>query len=66
MKIENHDCFLIDDGTMDTVIKIDGQVFRYDRDFVIDSGYRDIDGRMTESGFYALCEDAIEQMAMTE
>ena len=29
MNIDGHDCFLGDDGTLDTVIEVDGKEFRF-------------------------------------
>ncbi len=49
---------LLDDGTMDTVISVDGIEHRFDGDYA--SEYRDEDGAMTVEGLEALGRDAIE------
>lgn len=55
-----HSVFLMDDGTLDTVIKVDGKAFRYDADFA--SHYRKSNGEMTREGLRALANDAISGM----
>lgn len=57
MQIKGHECFLGDDGTLDTVIVIDGEEVR-----LADTSYaRDPDtGEMTDQGFIEICEELIE------
>ena len=50
-------CYLEDDGTMDTVISINGIEYRYDGEYCCD--FRDEDGSMTEDGFFALIEETL-------
>ena len=52
------ECYLIDDGTLDTVIEVDGVEHRFDGGFA--SYYRQPDGSLEESGFKELCKMAIE------
>ena len=52
------ECYLVDDGTMDTVISIEGQEFRFDSEYA--SEYRDDDGAMTTDGFFALVEITLD------
>ena len=49
----------MDDGTLDTVIEIDGMEHRFSTEFASD--YRDSDGSLSGSGFTALCKMAIEE-----
>ena len=58
MQIDNHECYLVDDGTLDTVISVNGIEFHYDTEFA--SQFRDETGAMTEIGFKNLCEIAID------
>ncbi len=51
-----HDVYLCDDGTMDTVIEVDGHEVRFDDC----SEHRDADGAMTRRGLRALAIDACE------
>jgi len=60
MTIEGHECWLVDDGTLDTVISIDGEDYRFSTDYA--SAYRDENGDMTESGFSDLCMEVIEDL----
>jgi len=53
-----YECSLVDDGTLDTVIEIDGTEHRFDGDYT--SFYRDKNGAMTEKGFIELCKKCIE------
>lgn len=58
--IEGHRVRLIDDGTLDTVLSVDGCQHRYSQDFAEE--FRDpCDGHMTEDGFFALAETAIDE-----
>jgi hypothetical protein len=54
-----YECYLIDDGTLDTVIEIDGIEHRFNGQFA--SYCRDKEGAMTETGFKELCELAIDE-----
>jgi hypothetical protein len=51
-----HEVFLGDDGTLDTVITVDGIDVRYGET----DEYRDADGAMTRRGLRALAIDACE------
>ena len=55
-----YECCLLDDGSLDTVISIDGKEIRLDSEYA--SQYRDEDGTMTEKGFIKLCWEEIEVM----
>ena len=58
--IENkkHECSLLDDGSLDTVIEIDGIEHRYNGEFVFH--YRNDDGSLKDEGFKELCKMAID------
>ena len=56
-KSKMFDCFLIDDGTLDTVISVNGTDHRFDCEYA--SVHRDADGSMKEEGFTALCREII-------
>ena len=60
MKIDGHNCWLVDDGTLDTVISVDGEEVRFDCEYA--SEFRDTDGSMTETGFLQLAEEAIDSL----
>jgi len=51
-----HDVSLCDDGTMDTVIDVDGHEVRFDGEFA--AGFRGRDGAMTRRGLRELAIDA--------
>ena len=53
------ECYLIDDGTLDTVIEVDGIEHRFDGEFA--NQYRDKNGTMTKKGFIELCKECIEE-----
>ncbi len=55
---KTYDCYLGDDGTMDTVIVIDGREFRYSDT----SHLRDEAGALTDEGFYELCHECIDDL----
>jgi hypothetical protein len=57
-KGEEHEVFLVDSGTLDTVIKVDGKEQTYSQEFAAE--FRDAEGTMTESGLVALAKDAID------
>ena len=61
-----YECYLIDDGTLDTVIEIDGIEHRFNGDFASyylynGSNRYDKEGAMTETGFKELCELIIDE-----
>ena len=55
---KEQEVFLMDDGTMDTVIKVNSKEYRYDCEFA--SRFRRKDGSMTQKGLIKLAEDALE------
>lgn len=55
MKLGKYEVTLIDDGTLDTVIAVNGIEFRFNEDNV-----RDNDGTLSHEGFLYLAEQAIE------
>ena len=58
MKYGNYEVRLIDDGTLDTIISVNGKQFRYSQDFA--GEYRDAtSGALGEDGFFALADIAI-------
>lgn len=58
MKINGHEVKLVDDGTLDTVVNVDGVEMRYDQEYVAD--FRDPElGSLTDEGFDALMEQAV-------
>ena len=50
------ECYLIDDGTLDTVIQIDGIEHRFSSEYV----KRDEDRSLSDEEFYRLAEEVIE------
>ena len=56
MEYKGYHCHLIDDGTLDTVIEINGVEFRYGDT----SYYRRSNGELTRNGFRQLCDECIE------
>lgn len=59
MNIDGHECYLGDDGTLDTVIVVDGHEFRLSET----SWARDPDtGAMTDEGFIELCKECIDDV----
>lgn len=58
MKIEGHDVFLRDEGTLDTVLTVDGCRHSFDHETAAD--HRDERGALTDEGFKALAEEALE------
>jgi len=65
MKITDHennqfDVYLVDDGTIDTVIDVNGKEFRFDSEFA--SFWRDEDGTLSEEGLKELALDALSNM----
>ena len=57
MMIDGHECYLGEDGTLDTVIVIDGRDHRFNAEYA--SYYRDGSGAMTEEGFIELATECI-------
>ena len=55
---EVYECYLGDDGTLDTVIIVNNQEYR----FGDTSHCRDNDGAMTDEGFRELCCECIEDL----
>ena len=53
-----HEVFLSDDGTLDTVIEVDGHEVRFDGEHA--SSYRTRDGVMTDRGLRALAIEALQ------
>lgn len=62
MMIEGYECYLVDDGTLDTVISIDGTEHRFDTEYA--SHYRDADGGISDENFRELCLVAIRDIEM--
>ena len=61
MEIDGHECYLGDDGTLDTVIVVDGHEFRFSQEYA--SHCRDQDtGAMTDDGFVELARECIEDL----
>lgn len=57
--IEGHKVFLRDEGTLDTVLTVDGCRHAFDHEYAADM--RDaLNGHLTTDGFYALAEEAID------
>jgi len=54
---KKYKCGLVDDGSLDTIVEIDGIEHRYSGEFA--SNYRNDDGSLTDEGFKELCEIAI-------
>jgi hypothetical protein len=58
------DVHLVDDGTMDTVIDIEGREFRFDPEFA--SYWRDEEGALSEEGLKELALDALANIEEEE
>ena len=58
MLLNHHEVLLVDDGTLDTVISVDGEQYRYDAEYA--AMFRDGDGTLTEEGFIELAKESIE------
>ena len=54
---EIYEVFLIDDGTLDTIISINDKEFRFSSEYA--EIYRDKEGYMTEEGLRELAEETI-------
>lgn len=60
MMIEGHECFLVDDSTLDTVISVDGEEHRFDTMYASRCKYKDgIMPVMSDSSFRELCVEII-------
>ncbi len=57
---KTYECSLEDDGTLDTVIMVDGEAHRFDSEYA--SHYRNDDGEMLWEGFKALCQECIADL----
>lgn len=62
-KGKSWEVFLRDDGTLDTVITVNGMEVRYDGEYA--SAYRAKDGSMTAKGLRTLAIEAIEDDAVS-
>ena len=59
-----HDAYLCDDGTLDTVLEVDGHEVRFDTEYA--STWRDVrDGTMTIDGIIALSREACDDGMLT-
>ena len=56
---KEYECNLIDDGTLDTVIEIDGIEHRYS--WETGSDMRNYDGSIIESRFVEVCKQTIDE-----
>ena len=56
---KEHQVFLCDDGTLDTVISVDGKEHRFDGEYA--SQFRKRDGSMTAKGLRALAIEVLEE-----
>ena len=55
-----HEVYLCDDGTMDTVIKVDGEVHRFDSEYA-SHVYRRRNGELTKRGLRGLALEVLGQ-----
>ena len=55
---KDHDIFLVDDGTLDTVIEFDLRDYRFSSEFA--SAYKDKYGRVTDEGLEELANHIVE------
>ena len=53
-----HEVYLEDDGTMDTVISVDGKENRFDSEYAAE--YRNESGDMTKAGLRSLAVECLE------
>lgn len=53
-----HDVVLVDDGTLDTVIRVDGRECRFDSDDTVE--YRRPNGSMRTEGLRSMAEEACD------
>lgn len=56
--LNRHNVKLCDDGSLDTVIEVDGKEHRFSTEFA--SQYRKKDGSMTIKGLFELAKEVIE------
>ena len=56
---ENYECYLVDNGTIDTVISVNGHEIVFSHEFACD--FRTLDGDFTDNSFRELCEIAIDE-----
>jgi hypothetical protein len=61
---KEYSVYLLDDGTMDTVIQVNGKEARFDGEYT--AQYRDKDGAMTEQGLITLAKEAIDSGMIDE
>ena len=58
---KEYDCYLGDDGTLDTVIIVNGREVTFGQEWA--GPYRDPDtGELTTEGFVELCQDCFEDL----
>ena len=60
---KNYDCYLVDYGTLDTVIKVNGKEYIYSQEYACN--FRDDNGMMTDDSFIELCRESIEAYEIT-
>jgi hypothetical protein len=60
MKYKGYEIYLADDGTLDTVINIDGIDIHFDCEYA--SQYRTLDGKMKIKGLKLLVDEIIKEM----
>lgn len=58
MIIERHEVFLVDDGTLDTVISVDGSRVTFSQEYA--AQHRNKKGILTNKGFKQLAKEAID------
>lgn len=61
---QTYSCNLVDDGTLDTVISVDGEEFRFSHDYA--SWFRDDEGNFFDEGFLELCDECIDEIEARE
>jgi hypothetical protein len=57
---KKYECYLGDDGTLDTVIIVNGHEFRFDAEYA--AYFRNSHGAMTKKGFKELCHECIDDL----
>ncbi len=61
MRIDGHECTLMNDGGLDTIISVDGEAHVFGKDYTED--LRDPDtGKLTDDGFVGLCKMILEEL----
>ena len=58
MQLDGHEVFPVDEGTMDTVLTVDGCRHSYDQEFA--AIYRAKNGVLTDQGFRDLAANAVD------